>query len=405
MIEFPDIPVSRIAVKVKPAAERMIRKEHPWIFESAIVKQSKEAAAGDLVIIYDQKKNKVMALGLYDPFSPIRVKLLHFRTAAQINEQWFANRIQAAFDLRKPLLETDTDSYRFIHGENDHLPGLIADVYAQVLVLKLYSFIWLPYLSQIVPPLVAVSGVDAVVLRLSRNLQQQPQHLHGLEEGQIIHGQLDNPEVIFKEHGLRFSANVIHGHKTGYFLDHRHNRKRVGELAEGQRVLDVFAYAGGFSVHALCGNAKEVTSLDISAQALEMAKKNVALNLATAKHKTIAGDAFEVMEQLIRQHKRYDLIVVDPPSFAKSEKEIPSAISSYTRLARLAVQLVAPNGILLMASCSSRITEEVFFQTIVQELRQSKRSFQEIERHTHDIDHPIGFPEGAYLKAGYFRIT
>ena len=140
-----------------------------------------------------------------------------------------------------------------------------------------------------------------------------------------------------------------HSHKTGYFLDHRHNRKRVGELAKGKKVLDIFAYAGGFSVHALSGNAKQVISLDISKQALEMAKKNMALNFAEARHQTLAVDAFEGMESLIHQGKKFGLIVVDPPSFAKSEKEISGALHSYSRLAKLAIQLVEQNGILLLA--------------------------------------------------------
>ena len=197
---------------------------------------------------------------------------------------------------------------------------------------------------------------------------------------------------------------MISGHKTGYFLDHRHNRKRVGELANGKKVLDIFAYAGGFSVHALSGNAKQVISLDISKQALEMAKKNVALNFAEARHQTLAVDAFEGMESFIHQGKKFGLIVVDPPSFAKSEKEISGALHSYSRLAKLAIQLVEQNGILLLASCSSRVKAEDFFELMTQELKQSGRSYSELERSTHDVDHPIGFPEGAYLKSIYFKL-
>lgn len=403
MIELPEITPQRLAVKLKTAAERMVRKEHPWVFETGIVKLSKEGEAGDLAIIYDQKKNKFLAIGLYDPFSPIRIKVLS-KKPAPINEDWFRERIAEAFAKRSSLLETDTNSYRFIYGENDDLPGFVADVYAHVLVVKLYSFAWLPYLKIMLPLLLTQSQCNTAVLRLSRNLQQRPQHLHGLEDGQLIFGQLDSPEVIFREHGLRFSANVISGHKTGYFLDHRHNRKRVGELAKGKKVLDIFAYAGGFSVHALSGNAKQVISLDISKQALEMAKKNMALNFAEARHQTLAVDAFEGMESLIHQGKKFGLIVVDPPSFAKSEKEISGALHSYSRLAKLAIQLVEQNGILLLASCSSRVKAEDFFELMTQELKQSGRSYRELERSTHDVDHPIGFPEGAYLKSIYFKL-
>jgi 23S rRNA (cytosine1962-C5)-methyltransferase len=390
---------------VKPAAERMIRKEHPWIFESAIVKLSGEGQAGDLAIVYDQKKNKFLALGLYDPFSPIRIKVLQSREPANINTEWFQNKIEKAFSLRKPLLETDTNSYRLIYGENDGLPGFIADVYAQVLVVKLYSLIWLPYLKDILPALKETSRCETIVLRLSRALQKRPELLHGLQDGQVLEGELEEEEIIFREHGLLFSANVIRGHKTGYFLDHRHNRKRVGELAAGKSVLDVFAYAGGFSVHALAGGAREVVSLDISAQALEMARKNLALNqLPEDRHRLLVADAFEGLGDLSRGGQTFDLVIVDPPSFAKADSEREGAFRSYQRLCRLAIPLVKRGGILLMASCSSRIKADEFFALILSELEQSGRAFEELERNQHDVDHPIGFPEGAYLKSIYFFI-
>ena len=404
MNALPEIPTERIAVKLKTAAERMVRKEHPWVFDEGIVKQSKKGNAGDLAIIYDQKKNKLMAMGLYDPYSPIRIKVIHFKTPATIDGNWFQQKVQAAFALRQPLLETDTNSYRLIHGENDGFPGVVADVYAQVLVLKLYSMAWFPYLKELLPALVSCSQVQAVVLRLSRNIQQQSVKQYDLKDGDLLAGTLPHKEVIFKEHGLHFSANVISGHKTGYFLDHRHNRKRVGEIASGKRVLDVFAYAGGFSVHALAGGAKSVVSLDISKQALKMAQKNVALNELDGEHRILAADAFEAMERMIANRTQFDVVVVDPPSFAKSEKEKVGALQAYQRLASLAVPLVARNGVLLLASCSSRVRSEEFFDLILKSLKNSGRNFKELDRTTHDVDHPIGFPEGAYLKCGYFQL-
>ncbi len=396
--------MNRLAVKVSKAAERMIRKEHPWVFENSIKNIKGDGQAGDLAIIYDNKKNNFLALGLYDPFSPIQIKLIQFKKPAKIDATWFDKKVKQAFEKRLPILLTDTNSYRLIHGENDGLPGLIADVYADVLVLKLYSPIWLPFVAQIVSALVNVSTVKTIVLRMSRNLQQRKELLKELHEGKVIHGTLEKEEIIFKEHGLKFSANVIRGHKTGFFLDHRHNRKRVGELSKGKSVLDVFSYAGGFSVHALAGGAKEVTSLDISAQALEMAKKNVMLNVDNPRHKTLAQDAFEGLEQLFKQGKRFDLVIVDPPSFAKKEEERERALNSYFRLAALAVRLVNKGGVLLLASCSSRVKADEFFEASIRALDRSGRKYKELERTFHDIDHPIGFPEGAYLKAVYFQL-
>lgn len=393
---------NRIAVKVKPAAERMVKKTHPWIFENSIVKQSKEGEAGDLVIVFDQKKNKFLACGFYDPFSPIRVKLLQFHKSATIDQSWMSQKIEEAFLKRKTLLQTDTNSYRFIFGENDGLPGFIADVYDQILVVKLYSAIWLTKLNDLLPALLKNSECTVVVLRLSRNLQQLDQKF-GLTDGQVIFGALSSPVVIFKEHGLKFKANVLVGHKTGYFLDHRHNRKTIGDLAKGKKVLDVFAYAGGFSVHALAGGAKEVLSVDISPKALEMAKENAALNPHYGKHQTIAGDAFRELERLEESGTRFDIVVIDPPSFAKQASEIENAKSQYIRLATLGAQLVVKGGILLLASCSSRITKDDFFPLCEQGIMNSGNTYQLMTQTFHDTDHPIGFPEGAYLKAGYWR--
>ncbi len=401
-IPLPKIQPNRLAVKLKPAAERMVKKKHPWVFEGSITKQNTSAQAGDLAIIYDHKKNKFLACGLFDPHSPIRIKLLQFGKSATINSDWFLQKIQVAYQIRQPLLATNTNSYRLIYGENDGLPGLIADVYDSVLVVKLYSAIWMPYLADILPHLMEVSSSKTLVLRLSRNLQNNSSQTHGLYDGQILVGELPNPTIIFTEHGVRFSANVIAGHKTGYFLDHRHNRRKVGEMAEGKTVLDVFAYTGGFSVHALAGGATAVTSIDISKQALAVAKENAQLNPHKGKHQIMAVDAFEGLLQLQNQNKKFDIVIIDPPSFAKQASEVAKAKHSYQRLAVLGAKLVKKGGLLLLASCSSRITADVFFEIAEQTLATSKQSFTLLAKTFHDIDHPIGFTEGAYLKSGYY---
>jgi len=398
---FPNTTPNRLAIKLKPAAERMVKKGHPWVFDEGIIKQNATGECGDLAIIYDNKKNKFLACGLYDPDSPIRIKIIQHKTSAQINSDFFKVKIANAQTIRQPLLETDTNSYRLIYGENDGFPGLIADVYADVLVIKLYSWIWLPYLNDIVEHLVHTSKCKTVVLRLSRKSQTND---FNLSDGQIIHGELENEVVIFREHGLSFAANVVHGHKTGYFLDHRHNRKRIGKLAKGKTVLDVFAYAGGFSVHALAGEATEVTSLDISKQALNMAIQNAELNLHSGTHKVMAIDAFEGLENLIEEGKRFDIVVIDPPSFAKRAKEIEKAKYSYKRLAALGARLVSKGGVLVLASCSSRIHADDFFEISEMGIASARHAYELIEQTYHDIDHPITFPEGAYLKCGYWRV-
>jgi 23S rRNA (cytosine1962-C5)-methyltransferase len=403
MIDLPAIETKKIAIKLTPKAEVLVKKGHPWIFDKSIAKQNVEGNAGDLVVIFDNRKNQFLAIGLFDPYSPIRIKVLQANKPANINTEWFKEQIKTAHQKRLPLLKTKTNSYRLIYGENDNLPALIADVYDTVIVVKLYSQIWFPYLNDVLPILLEISKAKTMVLRMSRNVQKEGND-YGLEDGQVIHGELENEVIVFQEHGVNFSANVIKGHKTGYFLDHRNNRKKVGEMAKGKTVLDVFSYAGGFSVHALVGGATEVTSLDISAQALEIAKQNAALNKYQGKHAIIVGDAFDELNKLATGNKKFDIVVIDPPSFAKSQDEIDGALNSYKKLTLLGIKLVKRGGKLVLASCSSRVTSEQFFELVQQTIHKTNYNYEVITHTLHDIDHPIGFKEGAYLKCIYLKI-
>jgi 23S rRNA (cytosine1962-C5)-methyltransferase len=392
----------RLAVKLNSKGEQSVVKGHPWVFSNSIVKINEDANTGDLAIIFSKNKNKVIGLGFYDAKSPIRIKIIHSENSkADINAVFFHHKIELAFDKRKELLKTETNSYRLLFGENDGFPGLIADVYCNVLVVKLYSKIWLPYLEPVLLSLQQISKAQTVVIRLSRNLQNSSNH--DLIDGEVVFGELEDEVVQFIEHGVNFSANVIKGHKTGYFLDHRDNRRRVGELSSKKTVLDVFSYAGGFSVHALANGAEEVTSLDISKQALDIARANVKLNDYYGIHKTISGDAFKQMKDLIQKGQRYDIVIIDPPSFAKQQSDIELAKKKYAQLAELGEKLTAKNGILVLASCSSRVLAQSFFDLNQRVLSAQTRLFETILKTKHDIDHPVTFPEGAYLKCGYYK--
>jgi len=389
----------RLAVKLNAKGEQFVVKGHPWVFSNSIVKINDDAKTGDLAIIFSKNKNKVVGLGLYDDNSPIRIKIIHnAESKVEINSDFFRHKIEVAFEKRSELLQTKTNSYRLLFGENDGFPGLIADVYDSVLVVKLYSEIWLPYLESILESLQKVSQAETIVIRLSRGLQNSDSHT--LKDGDVVYGNLENEVVEFVEHGVNFSANVIKGHKTGYFLDHRENRRRVGELSNNKTVLDVFSYAGGFSVHALANEAKEVTSLDISKQALDIARKNGKLNDFIGMHKTLSGDAFKEMKALIEKGKTYDVVIIDPPSFAKQQSEIDLAKKKYAQLAELGEKLTAKNGLLVLASCSSRVLAQSFFDLNSRILNTQHRLFETILKTQHDVDHPISFPEGAYLKSG-----
>ncbi len=397
-----DYTPKRLAVKLNAKGEQFVLKGHPWVFSNNIVKINASAASGDLAIIFNKNKNKVIGLGLYDAASPIRIKMLHSSTEkAEINQDFFQTKIHLAYKKRESLLKTQTNSYRLLFGENDGFPGMIADVYDTVLVVKLYSEMWLPYLQMLLPLLQNETRAKTVVIRLSRSLSQS--NTHQLEDGCVVYGILENEVVKFIEHGVRFSANVIKGHKTGYFLDHRANRKQVGLWSKGKKVLDVFSYAGGFSVHALYNSATEVTSLDISKQALEIALQNGKLNAYTGTHKTLAGDAFQVLRALIKKNTVFDVVVIDPPSFAKQASEIELAKKKYAQLAELGAKLTAKNGLLVLASCSSRIVTQAFFDINSTVLTAQSRNFDMVKKTLHDTDHPVTFPEGAYLKCGYYR--
>jgi 23S rRNA (cytosine1962-C5)-methyltransferase len=355
-----------------------------------------------LAVIFDRKR-RFLAIGLYDPLSPIRVRILQGRQPATIDQSWFQQRLQTAVALRTPLQAADTSGYRLLHGENDGLPGLIIDQYAETLVLKLYTVAWLPHLRNVLAGLTAVVKPKRMVLRLSRQLQQEPNWLFGLEEGQVLSGEAIKRDIQFLENGLTFEADVVNGQKTGFFLDQRDNRARVEKLADGKRVLNVFAYTGGFSLYAARGGAKRVISLDLSQPALAGAIRNFKLNqanpqVAACDHEILVGDAFQALKQIREARRSFEMVIIDPPAFAKSQPEVERALTGYGRLVRLGLDVLRPNGILVMASCSSRVEAETFFKLVNQTALMAGRPLIEIERTDQALDHPITFPEGAYLK-------
>ena len=253
-----------------------------------------------------------------------------------------------------------------------------------------------------------VHQFERIILRLSRSLTEQADQLHGLYDGIILAGSDLTGPVLFQENGLTFEADPIQGQKTGFFLDQRENRARVGIMSRDKTVLNVFAYTGGFSVYAARGGAKEVVSVDISTAAMEIAVRNMAHNLqypgvAAASHETIAQDAFEVLEKLEKEKRRFDIVIIDPPMFAQNQSQTAAAIHAYQRLTKLGLGVLKPGGNLVQASCSSRVDSDSFFAAIHQAARESGRRLTEIERTGHGIDHPIGFREGAYLKCLFAR--
>ncbi|MDE2858207.1 MAG: class I SAM-dependent rRNA methyltransferase [Chloroflexota bacterium] len=401
--KLPEPAVKNIAVRVKPAAERAIRQGHPWVFEESIVKQSHLGNAGDLAVIYDRDKNRFLAVGLYDPFSPIRIKILQREKPERINYAWFVKTLEAAQAQRQALIDTGITGYRLVYGESDKLPALVIDRYGDTLVMKLYTVAWLPQMKTLIAAMRKTLKFQNLVLRLSRALQSQRHdilRLHGLADGQVLLGAGNLTRAPFVENGLRFEADVRRGHKTGFFFDQRDNRQKARELANGRRILDVFAYSGGFSVYGLAGGAKSILALDSSEPALEALKANVALNgLDEKRVGVMVADAFAGLRELVDARRRFNLVIIDPPALANNRANVQKAVFAYRRLVELGLALLAEDGLLLMSSCSSRITMEMFYNLVTRSADAAGYELEITETTSHALDHPIGFPEAEYLKA------
>jgi 23S rRNA (cytosine1962-C5)-methyltransferase len=405
----------RLAVRVTHAAERSIRHGHPWVFDESITSVAGDGEPGDLAVVFDSDR-EFLAIGLFDPTSPMRIKVLHHGKPVRIDEKFWRSRLAAAIERRSLLLDqrTDTTAWRIVHGENDGLPGLVLDRYETTLVAKLYSPAWLRHLDTVLPAAVdelehaTGLAVERVVVRLARRLRHVD--LHGLGDGTTVFGSAPDAPIMFLENGLRFEADVVRGQKTGHFLDQRENRGIVRTLTrQGARVLDVFSCSGGFSLNAAVGGATLVHSVDASSHALDAADRNFLANqdrpaVKRCRHERTVGDAFQVMESLARSRSRYDVVVIDPPSFASKRDDVPAALRAYGRLTRLGMQLVEPGGILVQASCSSRVSDTEFYDAVNAAAGRAHVELHEIRRTAHAPDHPIGFPEGAYLKAIFARI-
>ena len=394
-------------MRVTPDALRRIKGGHPWVYDRSIESVKGDGHAGDLAVVFDTDR-KFAAIALYDPQSVIRLKVLHHGRPTTVDRAFWHQRLSAAIERRAALsADGNTDGYRIVNGENDGFPGLILDRYADCLVLKLYSPIWVPHLVDVVGAIDDLLHPRALVLRHARNLD--PLALHGLEEGDALLGTAPTEPVPYRENGLTFEADLVAGQKTGAFLDQRDNRAIVRGLADGARVLDVFCATGGFSVHAAAGGATNVTAVDISEPTLAVAARNMAHNsadptVAACKLRPLAGDAYEVLDRLHRNGERFDIVIIDPPSFTPRQESVARALEAYARLTERGVRLVRSDGWFVQASCSSRVTAEEFHRTVAHTAAQAGRPLDEWRRTGHAVDHPVTFPEGAYLKAVFAKV-
>ena len=406
--ERPSPPVVR--VWLTQDGEKTVRKRRPWLFGGHVQRVSEPAATGATAIVYDEKR-RFVAVGMYDADSPILVRLLEFGQQTSIDVPWLWGRLNAALAIRVAVADPQTNGWRLVYGESDGLPGLVIDRYASVAVVKFYTGAWARFAESIYDWCMALDGVTAVVARCARSVAAVAGAQSWIVDGSVVRGDHQpGQQVQFLERGIRLFCDPCRGQKTGFFLDQRENRGRVGEMSAGKSVLNVFAYNGGFSLHAARGGARHVTSLDISRPALLEAERNFAANkedtnIRQCDHQTMAGDAFVLLAELAQQRKTWDIVIIDPPSFAKEAAHIDRAVAAYQKLARLGAALVSRGGTLVLASCSSRVTPVQFEDVMRAAVQSAGRRVIRCDRTGHPPDHPVGFEQAEYLKCLFMEVS
>ena len=385
---------AHVELRLRKPLERSLRAGHPWIFRDAL--EAFDAAPGTAVRVVD-RKGRFVASGLSED-GPIGVRVFSLEDRP-VDEALFKGRIEAAFALRAQLALPETDAYRLIHGEGDRLPGIVCDRYGAAAVLKLDGASALAHRSTfqalLEPPLRAL-GVEALLVRSGR------------KHGEIAEAGWGEPprEVIVRERGMRFIANLYEGQKTGLFLDHRETRARVRGLAAGETVLNLYGYTGGFSIAAGLGGAAHVTTVDLAKPAIALAERTWRANdLTSEQHLAVAADALEFVTAAAARGERYGLIIADPPNFAPRQSALENALAAYTALHLGVLRLLAPGGVYVAASCSSHVDRVAFEDTLRDAASKARRVLQVLERSSAPADHPrlLGFPEGDYLKIVVLR--
>lgn len=379
---------------LKSGRERSLINRHPWLFSGA-VKQMPQAENGDIVAVRDNQNN-LLGYGFLSPQSQIVCRLFEFTSQPMDFSQsaYWHQKISQAYQLRKErIIKAGTNAYRLLHAEGDFFPGVIADVYKEVAVMQLL----IKGTEKILPHL--ISGLQLLGIRY---IYLKNKHSPGFREEVVlpngfITDQVVEPQVLVEENGLHFKIDVEKGQKTGFFIDQRDNRALLQQYAAGKSVLNAFSYTGGFSVYALAGGAALVHSVDISKDAAQVCNENVALNFITAPHTSFAADCFEYIRH---STTAYEVMVLDPPAFAKNAKAVPNASRGYKELNLTAFKKILPGGILFTFSCSQNIDRDLFRKIVFSAAADAGRNVRILHQLTQPADHPVNIfhPEGEYLK-------
>lgn len=389
---------------LKAGREKSLLRRHPWIFSGAIARVEGSPQSGDTVQIV-AADGRALAVAAFNPQSSISARVWAWDGNAAIDPAFFRDRIAAAMRMREALaLDTAESGVRLLHGESDGLPGLIVDRYADVVVMQISSAGCERWRDAIADALQQLTGARAIYERSDADVLE----LEGLPPRTgLVRGALDSTVVGIREGGIRFNVDIERGHKTGFYLDQRDNRARVGRLAAGKAVLNCFCYTGGFSLHALAGGAQSVLSVDSSAEALAQARSQVLLNaLPEERCEWADADVFQLLRKLRDQGRQFDLIVLDPPKFAPTAASAERAARGYKDINLLGFKLLRPGGLLATFSCSGGVSAELFRKIVAGAALDAGVDAQLLEQFHAAADHPVSlaFPEGEYLKGLLCRI-
>lgn len=384
-------------VYLNPKKEESLKRYHPWVFSGAIHHTSESLEEGEIVEIYDSKENYI-ATG-HCQIGSIAIRVLSFEKEI-IDIDFWEKQLEAAYQLRKRigLTESPNNTYRLVHGEGDNLPGLIIDVYGNTAVMQAHSPGMHVQREEIAEALKKVlsDSLSNIYYKSEGTLPYKADL--GAENTYLWGGETTSDAI---ENGLKFHVDWIKGQKTGFFVDQRDNRSLLEKYSKGRSVLNMFCYTGGFSCYAMRGNAKSVHSVDSSTKAIALTDKNIALNFADdSRHQSFAEDAFKFLSKIDKEKDGYDLIILDPPAFAKHRNVLKNALQGYKKLNAVAFEKIAKGGIVFTFSCSQVVSKESFRLAVFSAAAQSGRKVKILHQLTQPADHPINIyhPEGEYLK-------
>lgn len=409
---FIETSSSPVVLRLNRDLVRMIKRGHPWVYADAL-RELPAAPAGQQALLLDNRKGQPVARGFYDPGCPVALRICETDPDVKLDDRWAERRFRAAKALRKSFAAGEstatatssstgvglTSGFRLWNGEGDGVPGLVADVYHDTGVIKLDGEGPIGFWR-------VDEVADWIVRELGLVRVYERQKERGVM-GRALIGSVPNQPVTFHEHGLPFTADVVHGQKTGFFLDQRDNRQLIRAWSRDATVLNVFSYTGGFSVAAGAGGASHVTSVDIAPAAIEAANQHWRLNqLPETQHTGIAADAFEFLADAASQRRRWEIVILDPPSFAPNRDSVPKALAAYQNVIEAGARVTAPQGLLAVASCSSHIDLPMFLECCEEGVSRARRRGTVVTIAGQPTDHPtpLALPEFRYLKFVLLRL-